>query len=52
MYAFWIQNSLDLKLGHFVPVSINLLPFHQFGLKLGETSNLNSLPIKVFANKN
>ena len=52
MYAFWIQNSLDLQQRHFVPVSRDLLPLHQFGLKLGEKNNLNSLPIKVFANKN
>ena len=53
MYAFRIQNSLDLRQIHLVRVSRNLLLlFHQFGLKLGETNNLNSLPIKVFANKN
>ena len=37
---------------HLAWVSRNLLPLCQFGLKLGETNNLNSLPIKVFANKN
>ena len=52
MYAFWIQNSLDLQQRHLVPVSRNVLPLHQFGLKLGETNNLNVLSIKVFANKN
>ena len=52
MYPFWIQNSLDLQQRHLVPVSRNVLPLHQFGLKLGETNNLNFLSIKVFANKN
>ena len=52
MHAFWIQNSLDLQHRHLVRVSRNLLPLHQFGLKLGETNNLNSLAIKLFANNN
>ena len=52
MYAFSSQNSLDLQQRHLVRVSRNVLPLHQFGLKLGETNNLNALPIKLFANKN
>ena len=52
MYAFWIQDSHDLQQRDLVPVSRNLLLLHQFELKLGEINNLNSLPIKVFANKN
>ena len=52
MYAFWIQNSLDLQHRHLVRVSRNMLPLYQFGLKLGETNNLNSVPIKLLPNKN